>query len=194
MRRRSLDPKVIVGIVLMVTATAIGALTMQQASRRIALWQLDHGLSAGTRLTQADVHAVEVALGRGVNVYATVSTPVVGRVLARDVSGQELLPLSVLQGASRAPDRVTVPLEAMHLPPNLRRGERVDVWLTPALANGSSGKSQRVLAAARVDAVATTDVSGRPSVVLAVRRSDVAMVIAALRLGAIDLVGVGTTS
>lgn len=191
MRSRALEPKVLIGVALMVAATGIGALSMQQASRRVSVWQLDSALAAGTRITAADVHIAQVAMEQGVGTYATASTAVVGRVLLRDLASLELVPRAALSGTLPERDHVSLPMEAQHLPPALRRGQRVDVWLTPQAEDGAPTSSRRVLAAALVDAVNASDVSGRPGVVLAVPREQVAMLVSALRQGDIDLVGVG---
>ena len=194
MRGRAIDSKVVIGIALMVFATGGGALTLQQAARRVAVWQLDHGLSAGTRIRSEDLHVAEVAIGANVGVYATVESVVVGRELTRDVAAQELLPLAALQQRAPQAERVTLPIEPMHLPPSLRRGERVDVWLTPLLLDGKPGTAQRVLARALVERVGESDVSGRPSVVVAVPHSAVAALVTALRMGSLDLVGLGAAA
>ena len=194
MRGRAIDSKVVIGIALMVFATGGGALTLQQAARRVAVWQLDHSLSAGTRIRSEDLHVAEVAIGANVGVYATVDAVVVGRELTRDVAAQELLPLAALQQRAPQVERVTLPIEPMHLPPSLRRGERVDVWLTPMLLDGKPGTAQRVLARALVERVGESDVSGRPSVVVAVPHSAVAALVTALRIGSLDLVGLGAAA
>lgn len=191
MRGRALEPKVAVGIVLMVLATVVGALSMQHATRRTAVWQLGHALAAGSRISAGDVHVAEIAIDQGTTAYATIGMAVVGRVVSRDLAAEELLPLAALRGGPVDHERVTVPVEPMHLPPSLRRGQRVDVWLTPRLPDGVLGETRRVLRRALVDSVDPSDVSGHAGVVLAVPHAEVALLVAALRLGAIDLVGVG---
>jgi len=188
---RTFEPKVLMGVAFMVLATVIGALSMQHATRRVAVWQLDAGLAAGTRISLADVHIAEVAIEQGADAYAGAGTTVVGRVLLRDLAARELVPLAALTRTAPVRDRVTVPVEPLHLPPALRRGQRVDVWLTPQSDDGTLGATRRVLADVLVEAVDAAEVSGRPGVVLAVPRTQVAMLVSALRQGAIDLVGLG---
>lgn len=194
MRGRAIDSKVVIGIALMVLATGGGALSLQQATRRVAVWQLDHSLSAGTRIRSDDLHVAEVAIGANAGVYATLEAVVVGRELTRDLAAQELLPLAALRQRAPQAERVTLPIEPLHLPPNLRRGERVDVWLTPVMLDGKLGAAQRVFARALVDRVGESDVSGRPSVVVAVPHSAVAALVTALRIGSLDLVGLGVAA
>lgn len=191
MRGRTVEPRLVAGVGLMVLATVLGAMTMQHASRRASVWQLAHGLSAGSVITAADVHVAAVAIDQGAGAYVDAGTVVVGKTLTRDLHSMELLPQSALADDVRADDRVTVPVEPLHLPPDLRRGERVDVWITPVATNGEVGETRRVLAAVRVDAVDGADASGHPAVVLAVPRPKVSVLVSALRIGAIDLVGVG---
>lgn len=191
MRNRWFEPRVLIGIALMVLATVVGALSMQHATQRVAVWQLDSGLAAGTRIASNDVHIAQVAIDQGVGAYAAAGTVVVGRMLVHDLAAGELLPLAALAHTTAAHDRVTVPVEPLHLPPGLRRGQRVDVWLTPRLQDGALGETRRVLGAALVDAVDSAEVSGQPGVVLSVPRAQVAVLVSALRQGAIDLVGSG---
>lgn len=191
MRSRTLEPKVLAGVALMVLATVVGALSMQHATQRVSVWQLDAGLAAGSRIASADVHIAEVAIDQGVDAYAPAGASIVGRVVLHSLAARELVPLSALSSTRPERDRVTVPVEPLHLPPALRRGQRVDVWLTPRAEDGALGVTHRVLASALVDAVDAAEVSGQPGVVLAVPRSDVALLVSALRQGAIDLVGAG---
>ena len=190
MRRAQIDPKVLSGIAVMVIATALGAFTMQRATQRTLVWQLDADLAAGTVLTAADVHVAELALNAGTDAYVLAGTSVVGRTLAHDVRGQELLPSGALLDAAQSADEVTIPVEAQHLPPDLRRGQRVDVWLTLTSSDGAASPAQRVLAHARVLDVTRSETSGAPAVVLAVEHVKVGSLVTAMRVGVLDLVGV----
>ena len=75
MRTISHEPRVIVGIALMIAATVLGALFMQRATQRSTVWQLSHDLAAGTVISSADVHLSEVNVDGGA--YASAGTAVV---------------------------------------------------------------------------------------------------------------------
>ena len=55
------EPRIVTGIGLMVLATVLGGVVMQRASARVAVWQTDHVIAAGTVLGPGDVHVAEVA-------------------------------------------------------------------------------------------------------------------------------------
>lgn len=191
-KRRTGDPRVIGGVFLMVLATALAGVVLQRASQRLTAWQVGHGMAAGTRLAASDVHVAEVAVdGVGV-VYASTREAIVGRVLMRDLAAGELVPRSALGRRDLDHDRVTVPIEPLHLPPGLRRGQRVDVWRTGHDEHGQIVDTTRLLEQVLVDAVSGADVGGRTGVVLSVPRSAVATLVAGMRTGDLDLVGVGS--
>ncbi len=185
MRTISHEPRVIVGIALMIAATVLGALFMQRATQRSTVWQLSHDLAAGTVISSADVHLSEVNVDGGA--YASAGTAVVGRALRHNVDAGELLPLSALVSDSALLDQVAVPVSRLHAPSDLRRGQRVDVWWTSKSSNGNVMSTSRVLRAVRVLAVAGTDVGGGQGMLLAVPPAQVKSLVLALRSGDIDL-------
>lgn len=191
MRSQLPGPRVLVGVALMMVATALGAFTLHRATHRASVWQVSHPLAAGTVLTGADVHLSEVALDdEGAGAYVSTGRRVVGLSLVRDLAAGELLPGAALLDARPTASLVTVPVEPLHLPQDLRRGQRVDVWLSIRDAEQRVTTSERVLARALVESAPGVDASGRSGVVLAVPRTAVASLVTALRAGEIDLVGV----
>lgn len=183
-----LDPRMIFGILLMVAASVAGALFLQRASERTAVWQVDRALTTGSVLTSADVHLAEVALEGATAVYLPASAAVVGRTLAHSVVAGELLTRAAVAAPPPTDVEVTVPGEDLHLPLALRHGQRVDVW---ASTKGDPPlRVHRVLADVRVAAVAASDMHAGTAVVLAVPAEDVKRLVVALREGAIDLVRV----
>lgn len=183
------NPRVLAGIALMLVATGLGALTMQRATARVQMWQVSHDLAAGTTLAAGDVHLAEVAVDDH-GAYVAVAQRPVGRVLIRDLAAGELLPRTAIGGASPAVALVTLPIDPLHLPAELRRGQRVDVWCTTRTEDGRIGTTERVLSRALVDAAPGPDASGRSGVVLAVPRDAVPPLVSALRGGELDLVAV----
>lgn len=188
MRSHMPNARVLVGIALMLVATGLGAVTLQRAAHRTPVWRVGQDLAAGTVLTAADVHLAEVVLEGSAYVPAT--RRVVGLTLMRDLSAGELLPRQALRSTLPPAALVTVPVEPLHLPPDLRRGQRVDVWLSLPSEEQAAAISERILTRVLVEQAPGPDASGRSGVVLSVPRSAVGTLVSALRRGEIDLVAV----
>ena len=169
---------------MMVTATVIGGLYMQRATARVAVWQVDHAIAAGTVLDAGDVHLSEVA--GDVHAYATTARRVLGRSVSRPLAAGELLPLSALHTSAEDYDDVMVPSTSLHMPDDLVRGELVDVWMSTS----DPVVTVRVLESVRVLRTITADVGGGRGVALAVPPKQTAALVAALRRGELDLVRV----
>lgn len=178
------EPRVVIGIALLFIATITGGIFMQHATARIAVWQVDHPIAAGTVLERGDVHMAEVA--GDVAAYAKVDQQVVGRTVSRPLDAGELLPAATLSSGAASFDEVMVPAEVLHMPDGLVRGERVDVWLTTS----EPPRTLRVLASVRVVRTIAADVGGGRGVALAVAPAQSGVLVAALRRGELDLVRV----
>jgi hypothetical protein len=181
-----------------VLSVVLGARVLASADDRVQVWSLASPLSAGTTLDASDLVAVPVALD-DLAAYVPASTYLVGQVLRRDVGAGELLP-SAAVGEGGAVDRrlVTVPVDPLHAPPGLARGERVDVYVTPAdgaaVGSGVDVLPSLVLEGALVDDPGAADASGVTElvgVVLDVSAADADRAVAAARAGDVDLVRVG---
>lgn len=178
------EPRILFGIVLMLIATVIGGVVMQRASARIAVWQVDHALAAGTPIAADDLHVAEVA--GSLSAYVPATTAVVGKLLQQPLRAGELLPQSALTAGTEQLDEVMVPATALHMPDGLRHGELVDVWVTTT----EPLQTRRVLMAVRVVRAISADVGGGRGVALAVPPAKTAVLVAALRAGELDLVRV----
>lgn len=178
------EPRILTGIALMLVATVLGAVTLQRASARISVWQLDHTVAVGTALQASDVHLAEVA--GDVDAYATSDSAVIGKVVNRTLATGELLPKAAFGGRRADVDEVMVPATALHMPDALQRGELVDVWLSTT----EPDRTIRVLAEVRVVRTIAADVGGGRGVALAVPPDHTAALVAAIRQGEVDLVRV----
>lgn len=178
------EPRIIAGIALMVAATLLGGFVMQRASARIAVWQTDHAIAAGTVLGPGDVHVAEVA--GDVGVYALASTDIHGRTIDRSLQPGEFIPASAFTSGRERLDEVMVPAAALHMPDALMHGELVDVWLTTT----EPATTKKVLTAVRVVRTIAADVGGGRGVALAVSPQTTALLVAAMHRGDLDLVRV----
>jgi hypothetical protein len=191
------DLRLVAGIVLVVLSVVLGSRLVAAADDRSDVWAVDAALGAGTVLGPDDVVAVRAAL-EDPAAYLPADRDVLGLVLLRDLGAGELLPASAV-GEGRGGDRrlVTVPVDPLHAPPGLARGERVDVWITPpdaASAVGPAAQPRLVLAAALVADPGQQDTTGltdQLGIVLDVGAADAESAVAAARAGDVDLVRVG---
>ena len=178
------EPRIVAGIALMIIATLIGGISMQRATARVSVWQLDHAVAAGTVLGAGDVHLAEVA--GDVEAYADAGDRVLGRAVSRQLDGGELLPTAALHDGSASYDDVMVPAASLHMPDDLAHGELVDVWMSTT----DPVMTVRVLEAVRVLRTISADVGGGRGVALAVPPKRTSALVSALRRGELDLVRV----
>ena len=178
------EPRIVIGVALMIAGTMIGGLVMQRANARVSVWQLDHAVAAGTVLEPEDVHLAEVA--GDVTAYVDAGTVVSGKELAVPLGAGAFIPVDAFADSAPVFDTVMVPTEALHLPEDLRRGELVDVWVSTT----EPSTTDCVLKAARVLRTVRSDIGGSRGVELAVPPTLTAQLIAAMHRGALDLVRV----
>lgn len=198
-RRDWRDKRLWWGIALVVASVFVGARAMAASDDGVAVWSLTRALPAGTVLGADDVRPVTVALpAETVEGYAAVAggpaTDPRGRTLAHDVSDGQLLALGALvSGAQSAPVRrqVTVPVEALHAPPALARGDRVDVYVTAAQSTAATAPVlQGAVVAEVADDRSALGAATEIGVVLDIATDQAPALVAALRGGSVDLVRV----
>ena len=219
-----LDTRLVLGVLLVLVSVVIGARVLSAADRSQLVWTTSRALSPGTPLTGEDVVATPVRLFGNAERYLSAEQPApVGYVLSRALGADELLPRDALTTPGREADvrEVTVNVRPGSAPPDLRRGEQVDVYVTPERPPGA-GPSVDTSPAPASSAAPTTAATGgarlvlsgvtvlqvpaeqgfgagseQRAVVLQVRPDAVATVLTATELGRIDLVrvpaGVPTT-
>jgi hypothetical protein len=131
------DPRLVVGVVLVALAVALGSWAVASASRTVPVWAADGALTPGEPLSTDALRPVEVRLGSGAELYLRADEPLPeGLVVTRVVDAGELLPHSAL-GRSDAVDlrSVAVPVSE-GLSDRIRKGARVDLWSVPEAVAG----------------------------------------------------------
>lgn len=195
-----LDTRLVLGVLLVLVSVVVGARVLSSADRSQTVWAAKRDLAPGSQLSSADLTRVRVRLFGGARNYVTGTGPApVGYVVRRGVGAGELLPYNALSapGADPAFRYVTVPVVRGHLPPDLRSGAQVDVYVSPGSGARTTGsplteprlvlRNATVLLRRTASGLAAQD---EEPVVLRVRPADVATVLAAMSQGRIDLVGV----
>ena len=124
-----LDLRLVLGVVLVLAATALGAVVVSRAGDTRPAVVVTRDLAAGTVLTADDVAIRQVRLP-GEGVYLTAVRDAVRRELDRPVTAGELLPAAAIRSVPEQ-TTLTVPLSA-GAAPDLRAGERIEVWVSTA--------------------------------------------------------------
>jgi hypothetical protein len=196
-----LDTRLVLGVLLVLTSVVVGARVLSSADRSQTVWATTRAMAPGAELTSADLTRVRVRLFSHSENYVRGSGPApTGYFLRRGVGAGELLPFNALSksGEDLTFRLLTVPVPRGHLPPDLTSGWQVDVYVSPESKAGTTTaatatprlvlRNATVLQRRRAGGLSAS--SDDEPVVLRVRPEDVALVLAAMSEGRIDLVGV----
>lgn len=195
---RWLDARLGLGVLLVLTSVVGGARLLSAADRTELVWAAARDLAPGVVLGEGDLVQQEVGLVGGEVEYlaATGATPV-GNVVQRGLLAGELVPRRALQAPERVQLRqVTVGVRAGHAPPDLRRGQVVDVYVTPVRAPSAAATptagSRLVLPDVTVvgvpEAPSFSAGADTRAIVLSVPRDEVLGLVQAVTTGDVDLV------
>jgi len=194
-------------VLLVLVSVLVGAKVLSGADTSQQVWAASRGLAAGTVLAEDDLQLAKVRLF-GTSSHYVAGPPPLGYVVLRGVSAGELLPGDALSQPGRDVPRrdISVPVALGHLPPDLARGEQVDVYVTPddkAVRRATSAKGGdpyaprlvlRAVTVARVERSGGLGSSGQDQpVVLSVDPAQVLTLVQALAEGRIDLVRIPRT-
>jgi len=196
-----LDTRLVLGVLLVLVSVVVGARVLSSADRSQTVWVTTRDLAAGSELVREDLAVARVRLFGDSRQYISGRGPApVGYFLRRAVGARELLPLRALTepGKDVTFRAITVPVGRGHLPPDLRAGMQVDVYVSPTSSAGATEQAGPPRLVVRGVTVLlrpkTSGFAGGGSsdegVVLQVRPTEVPLVLAAMSEGRIDLVGV----
>lgn len=192
---RWFDARLALGVLLVLVSVVAGARVFAAADDYTQVYVAAHDLVPGEHLVASDLDVARVRLPGTGSHYLAAGTPPVGYVVTRQVGAHELVPVASLAGGAAATRTrlVTVPVQPAHLPADLDRGDRVDVYLTPEAAAGDAVPAPTlVLSGVAVESrdggARTFGGSSALAVVLAVPSGQVGAVVHAVESGIIDLV------
>ncbi len=195
-RSRWRDPRLWLGVVLVLASIVVGARVVAAADDTVAVWVLDVEGTAGMDVGADDVRSADVhfsdASDAGRYLVADTSFPS-GLRLVHDVAAGELLPVSaVTDAAEDVPAQLPLGVPGSGMPSDLARGDVVDIWAVPTAAGRHS---TLVLGPVPVVAVATAGQGGvggdRQVVVSLPSDVDLAAVLDRLREASVVLIRVG---
>ena len=127
-RRTWMDPRLVIGVALVLVSLAGVWLVVQQSARTETAWAATRTLLPGDTVAAGDVQQIEVRLPQSRDRYLDASADPVGMVVASTVGEGEVLPLRAL-GSAASVDRSAVVIDVEGaLPRSVRTGSLVDVW------------------------------------------------------------------
>lgn len=137
------DPRLWLGVLLVLASIAVGARVFAAADDTVAVWQLKRDIAAGLPLTADDLTTTQVHFDDSdtAQSYLRADQPPPAEArLARAVSAGELLSTAdVTTQASEALAELPVGVEGNQLPADLAPGQRVAVW---AVADAGQGPAR----------------------------------------------------
>lgn len=150
------DPRLLLGIMLVLLSTVIGAKVFAAQDDTVAYWSVRDSVAAGDRVKRGDLTSTRVGLDSSTgDHYVRVSDELPAMmnelVWGRDLGSGSLVDQSALVvEAERAAGELPLNVAGGSFPIDLRSGDRVDVWVGPGPGEPSEEKSARVLKAVRV--------------------------------------------
>ncbi|MDR7235382.1 hypothetical protein [Agrococcus sp. BE272] len=135
-RRTWMDPRLVIGVVLVLASLAGVWLVVQESARTERAWSATRTLLPGETIGAGDVEPVDVRLPESHGHYLDASHDPVGLVVASTVGQGEVLPVRAV-GTAASEDRAAVVIDVEGaLPRSVRAGAIVDVWTAAPADDG----------------------------------------------------------
>jgi hypothetical protein len=153
------DPRLLIGILLVVASVVGVGWMMRSAQKTTAMWSAAVDLPVGKEVTGEDLVAVQVRLGASQRHYLSAdSSPSQGARVLAPISKGELIPAGGLGTPDPSGRRaVSVTVQGTR-PAGVVRGSRVDVYATSSgTVGGDDGDSRVLLPAVEVTRVRAVD-------------------------------------
>lgn len=133
------DPRLIVGLVLVLACVALGARVLSAADRTVPVWAAAQTLAVGTPLARDHLSVTRVRADDALARYlSAASEPGAELVITRPVGEGELVPVTAVGPADLLDQRpVVVPLTPP-LAAGLRPGARAEIWVSRRAADGAA--------------------------------------------------------
>lgn len=162
-RSRWRDPRLWMGALLVLASVVIGARVLAAADDTVPVWTLDHAVSAGMAITNADVGVTRVHFSTATDQsrywLADQALPAQAH-LTRDVGAGEMLARSAVStDTSAVPHELPLGVPAAGLPSDIAPGDHVEVWAVPQ-PDHAKRPPERVLSDVAVLSVGDVSVTG----------------------------------
>lgn len=148
------DPRLLVGLVLVLGATVLGGVLVARADDTVGVLAAGETLVRGDSLVQGELRVVRVRLDGVDESYVLAADPLLEDAVAlRTVPAGELVPTSAVGRSADLDSRpVSLPWQGPR-PETLVRGSTVDVWVAAREGTSDFGEPQLAVAGADVFAV-----------------------------------------
>lgn len=150
------DPRLLVGVLLVLGATLLGARVAAATDDTTEYWAVRSSVAPGDTVTRESLQTTRVRLSAGaegnyLRADEEFAAPLDQLVWSRDVAAGSLVDRGALTRKD-ASTRSQLPLgvAAGATPSDLARGDLVDVWVGPGPGDDSQAKAIRVLESVRV--------------------------------------------
>lgn len=156
-RPRWRDPRLLVGLVLVLASVAGVVALVASSQRTSAYWAATTDLAPGTPLEAGQLRPVEVNLAEAEARYVAAGAPAPeGRMVSSAVRAGELLPAAALVDADPEGRRPVGVSLGEPLPGGVGVGDRVDVWVAmPAEGGRGHADPERLAEALEIAELAT---------------------------------------
>ncbi|MFC0681366.1 hypothetical protein ACFFGH_26350 [Lysobacter korlensis] len=139
-RRFAIDPRLVVGAILVAGSVAGVSWIVGSADRTVAVYAARSALYPGDRVTAGDLAVTRVRLGAEAERYLSVADlPADGAVISRAVGEGELLPSAAVGAAEGASSAAVVVQLSGPLSGAARPGTAVDLWAAERLESSRFG-------------------------------------------------------
>lgn len=134
------DSRLLVGLLLVLLATALGGWVVSGADKTSPVYAANHPLVAGQELAADDLRRVDVRLGDGAVDYVSAAGDLApGRHILRGVDTGELIPASAVGSREDVETQVLAVLVDTTSSSMLKEGSVVDVYVNRPTAPASPG-------------------------------------------------------
>ena len=164
------DPRLILGVLLVLVSTVLGAAAVAAGSSSTGYWAVRSDVRAGdpvqrSDLVRAQAHLPDDAARHLIRTDEELPARLADLEWQRDVGDGALVPLSALaRHEAGSVTELPLTVTAGAAPTDLQRGDRVDVWVGPGPGDDATQKAARVLRDVRiVSSGGSAAVRGAPS-------------------------------
>lgn len=189
------DPRLLVGILLIVVAIVGVSAIVQGADRTVAYYAANATLTPGMVLEEGDLSIAHVRVADGTYLAADATAEPWGQVVTRVIEGGELVPASALASPTDFDGRPVAVVTTSPVAEDIVPGSQVDIWVTAANGQGdpvSSLVGEQLVVAEVVREDGAFSASRAPTVYVVVPSGEIQPLFEALAVdGDVSVVGRG---
>ena len=159
------DSRLVVGVLLVLLATVLGAVVVARADDRVPVWAAKGPVAPGQRLPEAELFRVDVLLGDGAAAYLPADSALPADTWGlRELRAGELVPASAVGGPERVDTQQVALLVDATSAATLARGSVVDVYVNRPTSGTTVGTPTFEGPERALEAVAVVRVAGEDAV------------------------------